>query len=135
MRRLTELFVVALLAVGLAIGYQFAVASFTTIGPPVTNNYTKALFQEVRGVDLTVAELTETAVAGSYLTVTGLAVDDVIFSVVSFGASTTAEAPIDCTVDFTIAATATKVRIAGTTTGFSKNDDFLIGYYDVSNTN
>jgi hypothetical protein len=130
MKRLFELMLVALFAVGLAVSYQ-SYAAWSTFKPPVTNDFTKHYFQELRGYKL-VYGLATTAAATSSVTVTGMETGDVIVDIVNHSAIGVTVENIDESIYTAGAGVATLNTSGGAPTS---GDSLVFLFVDVDNTN
>lgn len=131
-----NLLVVAILAVGLSLGIHYATAAFTTMGPPVTNNYTQALFQELRGFKMVYA-VAGTAEDGATTTVTGMEAGDVIIDIVNLGADASTISSVNlANIDESGYTAASGGAVLDTSIAEPTAGDNLIFFFvDVDNTN
>ena len=137
MKRITELLLVALIAAALVGGGMWANAAFTTFGPPVTNDFTKVYFQELRGFKV-VAAAAGVAGAGSPTTVTGMEAGDVIIDVVNWEAIMTSvsEGAALANIDESIYTAGAGVATLSTSGGAPTEADRLVFFFvDIDNTN
>ena len=132
-KRLTELFVVALLAVGLSLGAMYVMAAFSSItsGPVKNSGYQTQYFREARGVQIDFAADIP-ATVGSYITVAEIEPEDVLIGAVMHYAGM-ATVPLDASANFTIAST-TGTAIISTSTGLVDGSTVILYFYDVDNT-
>lgn len=132
MKRLSELFLVALLAVGLSLGVMVAYGAFQNISTGLVRNIgMEQYFRDVRGYKM-VAAVAGTAEDGATTTVTGMEAGDVILDVIGYAATGMTATNFD---ESGYTATSGGAVLDTVITEPTQGDDLIFLFADIDNTN